>query len=388
MSDKVIDFDKRKPNKGLMRRVLTISLIALVVLGILAMILFPGELNLDAVRRWVRYLNVRGNGSYGEYAYDAHNSNRYAALEDGLALASVGGMVCYSSDGVELTTSQAQMTLPVLQSAGKIAMSYDAGGNILLLNHGEKGELLRIDSPSAIYDADLASDGSICYISSNSGHKSVLSVYDPEQVMIYRWLSSSSYLPQCAVSAGGKLMAAIGLGQADGEFESRLYLYDTTMEEPKLSVGLGNDLIYDLDFFSEQVLCAVGEASASFVNVNGQITGTYFYEGQYLKDYDLGGNGFLTLLLNMYKAGNRCTLITVDKNGKQVGSVYIGQEVLDISAAGRYVAVLTGDGLTIYNEKLHVYASTAETGNASSVVMRNDGTVLLLSSGNGRLYIP
>lgn len=388
MSDNITEFETRKPNKGIVRRVLTLCLISLVVLGILAVILFPGELNLDAVRRWFRYLNVRGDGTYGEYSYDAHNSNRYGALGDGLVLASVGGLYGYDADGTELAEAQAQMSLPVLLSEGQLAMAYDAGGNALVLLHSQKGELLRLDETTAIYDADMASDGSVCYVSSDSSHKSVLSVYDNEQNMVYRWLSSSTYLPVCAVSGGARQLAAIGLGQSDGEYESSLYLFDTTQEQPKLSVGLGNDLIYDLSFFSDQLLCAVGEASACFVSSDGTVNGTYSYEGQYLKDYDYGGNGFLTLLLNMYRAGNRCTLITVDKNGNQLGSVYIGQEVLDISAAGRYVAVLTGDGLTIYNEKLQVYSQTAETGSAGSVVMRDDGTVLLLGSSSGRLYIP
>lgn len=388
MSDNVTEFDFSKSNKGLVRRVISISLVTLLVLAVLAMILFPGELNLDAVRRWIRYLNVSDDGTYGEFAYDAHNSNRYGALGDGLALASVAGLNGYSAEGVELVSAQSQFSLPVLQTAGELGLAYDAGGNVLLLIHGQDGELLRIDEPGSIYDAYLASDGSFSYITSNSGHKSVLCVYDSDQQMRYRWLSATTYMPVCAVAPGAGQLAAIGLGQTDGEFESSLYFFDTTQDAPAATVGLGNELIYDLAFLNGQTVAAVGETSAAFVSAQSQNIDMYSYEGQFLKDYDFGGNGFLTLLLNMYKAGNRCTLVTVDKNGKQVGSLYLGQEVLDLSAAGRYVAVLSGDKLTVYNDKLQVYAETYDTGTASSVVMRADGTVLLLGSSVGKLFIP
>ena len=59
-----------------------------------------------------------------------------------------------------------------------------------------------------------------------------------------------------------------------------------------------------------------------------------------------------------------------------------------MSACGRYLAVLTTEGLTIYTQDLTVYAETVETGNATAVVMRKDGSVLLLGGGQGRLYIP
>ncbi len=90
----------------------------------------------------------------------------------------------------------------------------------------------------------------------------------------------------------------------------------------------------------------------------------------------------------MYKAGNRYSLITVDEKGNELASVYLGQEVLSLSACGKYVAVLTPEGLTIYTPSLAVYHQTDNTGNATSVVMREDGTALLLGGGQGRLYIP
>ena len=52
MSDNMTQFHSERRRKGLIRKILTVTLAILLVLGVLALILFPQELNLDALRRW------------------------------------------------------------------------------------------------------------------------------------------------------------------------------------------------------------------------------------------------------------------------------------------------------------------------------------------------
>ena len=359
-----------------------------VILVIVALVAFPDELNVDAMRRWFTYLNKRGSDSYGEYHYDAHNSNHFGALDDGLAIASVAGLNGYDSGGNLMTTAQAQMSQPVLQTNGEYALTYDVAGQTLLAIHARQGEVLRIEDPQFIYDADLAADGSIGSSASVTGHKTVLSVYDSDQTLIYRWLSSSTYMPLCAVSDGGRYLASVGLGQTDGSYESRLYLFKTDTESPIMDICLGNEIAYDLFFTKKDSICVIGETECTFFDLSGTEIGSCTYSEPYLKDIEAGGDGFLTLLLNMYSAGNRNTLQTVDFNGNMLGSLYLGEDVLDLSAAGKYLAVLTNENLTIYNSALEVYAQTVDTKAATSVVMRPDGTAMLLGSSDGSLFIP
>ena len=62
--------------------------------------------------------------------------------------------------------------------------------------------------------------------------------------------------------------------------------------------------------------------------------------------------------------------------------------MLGLSAAGRYLAVLYMDSLVIYNRELQVYASLRGTDYAKSVLMRPDGSALLLSSESAGLFLP
>ncbi len=66
----------------------------------------------------------------------------------------------------------------------------------------------------------------------------------------------------------------------------------------------------------------------------------------------------------------------------------IREEVLSISASGRYLAVLYADRLVVYNQDIQPYASLQGTGNTRQVLMRPDGSVLLLSAGSASLFLP
>ena len=322
------------------------------------------------------------------FSFDAHSGNQYANVNGGLAIASVSGLNVYNADGTERTVLQSAMTTPNIQSAGDLALAYDAGGYSLLTAGKGSGAKLNVTTAKPLLDADLSPDGYICYSTSESGYKSVLYVCNPSGTTVYRWLSSSQYLPTCTVSKGGAYLAAVALGQENGIFESRLVVFRTDSEEIYSSITLGNELFYDLEFLDGDILCAVGESSCMWLKMDGTLLGRYSYGGAYLKDFDFGGNGFLTLSLNMYKAGNRCTVVTVGSDGKELGSLYFSEEILDTSSAGGYVAVLTANGMDLFDKSMERTASLDTTQGATAVLARPDGTVMLLSGGTGRVFTP
>ena len=135
-------------------------------------------------------------------------------------------------------------------------------------------------------------------------------------------------------------------------------------------------------------LVTVSDSVLTCAGTDGEISGSYSYDGSYLRDYDLGGTGFTALLLNRYRSGSVGRLVTVDKNGEELGSLDIREEVLNISASGRYLAVLYADHLSVYNQDLQAYATLQGTGDARDVLMRSDGSVLLLSGGSASLFLP
>ncbi len=387
MSDNVSQMHTPQ-GKKLLRRIVLFALILLLVLGGCALYIFRDSINTDAMRRYFKYLNVTETDSTGHFSFDAHSGNRYAGLGDGLALASVSGVTVFGANGAEQAALQMPMSLPSLRVGKDAALCFDAGGTGLCTVSGRKGAILQVTSDRAILDADISSDDCVCYATSESGYRSVLYVYNAAGTKIYRWLSSSRYLPVCTVSTGAKYLAAVALGQQEGMFQSSVVLFDTTQEEPLRELALGSDLIFDLEFLPDDTLLAIGETTASWLKLDGTLLGRYSYADAYLKDFETGGSGFLTLCLNMYKAGSRYSVVTLGADGKEKGSLFIGEEILDFSAAGKYVAVLTASDLRIYDETMTLYASTDNVAAATDVIQRADGSAILISGGSGTLYIP
>ena len=90
----------------------------------------------------------------------------------------------------------------------------------------------------------------------------------------------------------------------------------------------------------------------------------------------------------MYKAGNHCSVVTVDRTGQELGSAQLDVQILDFSAAGSYLAVLTAEKLSIYNSAMELYHEQSNTSSATNVVMRADGSAVLLGGGRGEIILP
>lgn len=109
MSDNVTNLNE-KQKKWPVRRIILFAVLVLVVcLGVAAYV-FRDSLNLDAARRFVRYLNVSGGGTDGQFLFDAGNANQYADFDGGLAVAGATGISTYEADGSEFTVVQEKLT--------------------------------------------------------------------------------------------------------------------------------------------------------------------------------------------------------------------------------------------------------------------------------------
>ena len=385
MSDNVSQLYSQQPKKVIVR-IATFALVVLFVVALVAAFLFADELNFDSVRRYVKYLSVTKAETEAQFSFDAHSGNRYAGVNDGLAVASVSGLILMDADGEVTESVDAEMRAVALMEENGTVLAYDVGGNHLRVI-GEKTSYEAV-TERGILDADLSSDGSFCYSVPEAGYKSVVYVINHDGTMRYRWLSSSRYMPLCTVSNGGKYLAAVSLGQQNGIFQSVMHVFKTDAEEPLASVTLGSELLCDLEFLADGTLYAIGQDSTIWMQMDGTLLGRYRYGDAELRDFDGNGDGFLTLSLNRNRTGDRYAVLTLAPDGSVLGEVALTEEALDISACGRYVAVLTSNSLRIYNDSMKLYAEKENAAGASDVIMRADGSAVLISGGEGMLFIP
>ena len=79
MSDNISQLHPQK-HPGLGKRIAVFAVLLVFVTGGVAAYVFRDRLNLDALQRYVRYLNVSEDSKTGRFVYDESNSNRCRAV--------------------------------------------------------------------------------------------------------------------------------------------------------------------------------------------------------------------------------------------------------------------------------------------------------------------
>ena len=372
--DKSKEEEKRHPVRGFFSFLLMLGAVLLVVL----FAAYRDGTGFDVLRRYLHYGRAEQAGGETVYRYDASSKNRFALLGDHLVVLSDVSLAVLDGTGEEVWSAPVTMTAPALASGGGRAVAYDVGGTALYVVD-QTGLLLELtaDEDEPYLSAALSENGELAVTARKKGYKGSVKVYDrsldPEPAFEFK--SSRRYVLDGYVL--GDCLAAVTLGQENGVFVSNIVLYEMPGTEPSADYSISGGLVAAIGEQDGRLVTA-SDASLTFAGTSGEILGSYSYKGSYLREYDFGGSGFTALLLNRYRSGSLGRLVTVDKNGEELGSLEVREEVLDISASGRYLAVLYPNHVSVYNQDLQTYATLQGTGDTRGVLMRPDGTVLLL----------
>ena len=388
MSEKRVDKSKEAEKRHPVRGVLSFGLMLAAVLLVVLFAAYRDGTGFDILRRYLHYGRAEQVGGETVYHYEAASRNRFAVLGEALVVLSDASLSVLGSGGEEVWSTPVTMTSPALGSGGGRAVAYDGGGTARYVVD-QTGLLLALtaDEEEPYISATLNKNGQLAVTAQKRGYKGSVKVYGrtPGPEPVFEFKSSQRFVSDGYVL--GDTLAAVTLGQENGVFVSNIVLYRMPGEDPAANYSVTGGLVAAIGE-QEGRLVTVSDSVLTCAGTGGEISGSYSYDGSYLRDYDLGGTGFTALLLNRYRSGSVGRLVTVDKNGEELGSLDIREEVLNISASGRYLAVLYADHLSVYNQDLQAYATLQGTGDARDVLMRSDGSVLLLSGGSASLFLP
>lgn len=375
---------KRRALRGFWVFFLTLA----AVLAVVLLAAYRDGTGFDVLRRYLNYGSVEKVGGEVVYDYDASPNNRFAVLGEKLVVLSETSLRVLDPEGGEVWSAAVKMAAPALSRGGGRAVAYDVGGYSLYVVD-ESGEVMSLTASEEepFIAAALNQKGWLAVTAGKRGYKGCVSVYDQDMELAFAFNSSRRFVTDAYLTDDCGYLAAVTLGQENSVFVSNVVLYDVTKEDPVADYDISDGLVAAIGQQGGKI-AAVSDTCLTYADTKGEVTGSYSYGGAYLRDYDLSGDGFAVLLLNRYQSGSVGRLVTVDAEGTELGSLDVNEEVLSISAAGRYLAVLYTDHLVVYNQDLQVYASLRGTGYAKEVLMRTDGSVLLLSSESAGLFLP
>ena len=379
------DRTERPKHRGLRRFLIFLGVLA-AVLGVVALAAWRDGTGFDALRRYFAY----GSGATGTgvIRYENASTNRFVSLDGGVAVLSDRELTVLDADGGEVFRTAAAMASPALTGCGGRAAAYDVGGTELYLVDGS-GEKLHLTTDGAIQAVTLTPGGWLTVTAEGKNCKSAVTVYSPAGAEAFRFQSSRRFLSTAAVTADGKYLAAVALGQESGTFTSYLLFYDLSQdaEEPQFTCPVPDDLVFELGI-TGSALCALGQDGLSLFPSAGTAGEGFSWSGEHLRGYHFGGDGFALLQLSRYQSGSTGRLVSLDGAGNVLGEREVSEEILDLSAAGRYAAVLYPDRCVVYTSAMEEYASLMGTDGVRAVLQRSDGSVLLLGAEEARLFVP
>ena len=374
---------KKRPR---LRRFLLFLLALVAVLAVVLVAAWRDGTGFDALRRYFSY----GSSEQGEaYTYDAASSNRFALLGERLVVLSDTSLRLLDRGGGEVWSAQVKMKTPALAAGGGRAVAYDVGGTELYVLD-ENGLLLELtaDQEHTFLSATLNDEGWLAVTAQKQGYKGAVTVYNDQlEEPVFAFQSSDRFVIDGYVTDDCKRLAAVTLGQENGVFVSNIVLYDLNAEDPVGDYDVSDGLVLAIGQQGDR-LVTVTDTCLALADRDGGDQTRYDYSGAYLREYALEGDGFTALLLNRYRSGSVGRLVTVDDQGEEIASLEVRDEVLGISAAGRYLGVLYLDRLVIYNQELQEYAALNGISYARTVLMRQDGTALLVGSQKAELFLP
>ena len=177
------------------------------------------------------------------------------------------------------------------------------------------------------------------------------------------------------------------MGQENGTFASYVVFYRVNSDKEAGKCTLRGSVVYDLAAMGSG-FCAVTEEQLCFIGTDGVMTAAYDYGGDYLRRISISDDGYAAVLLGRYRTGTQHRVVTVNGDGQELAALELDEEIGSLSAAGRYVAVLSSERLAIYDKQLQPVAVLTEVSQAREVLMRSDGSAVLAGSASASLYLP
>lgn len=373
----------------LRRRIALLLGTLLLIAGLIFLVTYRDRMGLDLFTRLFAYDNEKGSVTY---SHSFRSEDLFVGMDYKLLASSDTQLQLFSGTGSSLLRiEQLSFRSPALFTNGKQAVIYDAGGRTLYVIAKNKiAFTLELPSGQYILSATINQNGWLAVTTKEDGHRGVITIYNESYQRILSRRLSDYYAIGAAVTPDCRGYYILAPGQSNGVFDSRLLFFAIDGSEdtkPKSQISVGDNVVLSLTSSNTRTWVLTDTGLFTLLS-SGELAARYDFQGSHLKRASLDGNEFAALLLSPSQSGNTGTLVTVDYDGQVLGTLELEEQVLSLSAAGRYVAVLTSNSLHLYTKELREISSSDSIQGVRNLALFPDSTLALITDELVRLYIP
>ena len=362
--------EKRRGKKAgrILVGILTLLLIVLAVL----IFVFRDELTREGLRR-IFGREASEIATREAFTYETGAEQIFAAAGDGLAVACSSSVQLLNAQGETVFKQVVSYESPAVFASAKGALFCDLGGTHSVLADFD-GESRSPAPGGEILTAAMNENGWFCLVTAEAGYKALVSVYNSACEKQYEWWSGSGYVLRAAVSPDNRSLAVL-CAERDC---TKLHFFALNSETERANAVIADELLFDLAYVGGDAVCAVGETGLWFFTDAGKQTGEYPLEGRYLLDYAFSRSGYAAIYVSAYRSGATGTLLTLNADGRELGSAALERDVISLSVEGKQLLVMTADSLALYNQELVRQSANETLMTAKRAILRPAGDVLLL----------
>ena len=319
-----------------------------------------------------------------EYRFDVGRRRVFADLNGSIAAAGTLGIQVFDAGGGETLRDPFRMSSPAVSAMEERAISFDVGGTAVRV-FDKTNIIASVEINGAIVSASINRNGwfAVC-AQEGAALKGVVNVYNSAGKDVYRVNMASGYVLSAELSPDNKSLAILNL-TGDG---SRITYYDLNSENVRRVFDLPGRLIVDIRYLTGDDVLAVATDSLLIVNKNTISRELYAFDGRRLGSFDVD-NGLVALYLLDYGVGRRGRLVSIGGDGKLLGELETDKELVSMSLRDGRIAVLRGDGPSLYNialKELPALEGSAPATGATRVLALDGGRALAAGDHSAVVY--
>lgn len=336
-------YDVGKKNKSSV--VIGVCVVLLILVMVLASVIstFSG----------ISVADIPGSGVKGALIYNSlpDSIRSIEAYSSGSVMLTDTAVEYLDSDGKKLATNSHLYSQPVLKVRGSTALLYDKGGT-----------QFRIEKNTSVYNtytvsgtlttAAIGAKGNYAYVlNSHDSYQSHLFVYSYQGKKQFEWGSASDYCIALTLSDNGKSIAVATLGVNNGEYGTKVSLFNFRENEAEYTTELPDCTVYQLIFVKSNTIAALTDNGIFVINKKGETEKIAEYTSTELNCSDSADSGLKAIAVNRYSNSKDSQVKIYNKRFNELFDIEPDGEIYSVCTSKSFVAVILGDTIDIYNIK-------------------------------------
>ncbi len=235
----------------------------------------------------------------------------------------------YAENGKQLLSAQHNFANPIVESAGRIFLIYDQGGNSLFIRARDK-ILFEKEFEYKIISADLSAEGMLSVVTSAKRYASQLHVFDSDyKEEIFTWSSSDEYVVCASANEKTKTVAAAALSANEsGEIVTTVHIFTTEAAVELAKKEFKGSSVLSLEFDSDGDIKVICDNVAANISREGNVLGSCGYGSIPAAVMNLPGREGAALVFDRFTEERATEVLFLD--GKLL-------EAKKLSISGKYI---------------------------------------------------